>query len=248
MTKNDSRTRRRRGFTLIELLVASLVTAMVAGAATVATSQLVRLKTRSAERAQAAARADAAASRVALDLASLVRHPELRYARVRILPGSGSAGRADDLLILVRSRRPVRGAYGVPEGGEFSVQYRLGPSPGGASGALWRRANMAVFSIPDAGGVAAPVVPGVVELALEAGDGAEWFRSWDSDSDGLPHAVRVTAVGVSDSGRTFVTSRRVVAVPRVPVPAGAAAGSPSDRSSAPAESTDGSASATGGRR
>lgn len=237
---------RAGGFTLIELLAASLVTALVAGAATVATSQLVRLKSRSLERAQAMARADAAASRLALDLGSVSRDADLRFALVRVTPGAGSAGRADELLLVARSRRGVRGTYGVPEGGEFSVQYRLGPM--GATTALWRRANMAVFSIPDSGGIAAPVTPGVAELRVEACDGSEWFASWDSDAHGLPHAVRVTAVGVSDSGRTFATARRVVAIPRVPVPADPASEEVSPSAEPASEAGSSSAPAGGGGR
>jgi len=97
---------------------------------------------------------------------------------------------------------------------------------------------MAVFAIPDSGGVAAPSVSGVSELALEATDGADWFTSWDSDSEGLPHAVRVTAVGVSDNGRTSATARRVVALERVPVPVDAATETTElDPAAAPATTT-----------
>lgn len=222
---------RSRGFTLVEILVAAIITALVAAAATTAVSQLLRLKARSADRAEAASRADAAASRIALDLTAAVRNPDPSFTLVQLRPNATSSGpRADELLLLARSNRPVRGGTpAIPEGGEFSVQYRLmSTTPQQAESALraarplppalWRRSNTAIYAIPDAGGIAAPVVPGINELMLEATDGNDWFSEWDSDSVGLPHAVRVTVVATSDNFQATATARRVVAIDRVPIP------------------------------
>ena len=54
--------------------------------------------------------------------------------------------------------------------------------------------------------------------SVEASDGSEWFGAWNSDSDGLPHLVRVTVTARSDDGTGVATFRRVVAVDRVPIP------------------------------
>ena len=73
--------------------------------------------------------------------------------------------------------------------------------------------------------MAVPLVPGVVEVAVEAYDGDQWFRDWDSDYDGLPLAVRVTVtasgcrLGADEYDAPLATLRTVVPIDRVPPPA-----------------------------
>ncbi len=211
--------RARHAFSLVEVIVASVIAALVAGATVSAVSQLLRVKSRSSARQQAAARADAAATRIARDLMNVVRDADLKSCRVTIKGGGGGStdDTADELLLLTRSRTPIRADEWSGEGGEYEVQYRLMPGVRGEP-ALWRRIDQAFDAYQDAGGMAAPVVGGVTALSLEATDGNQWFEAWDSDSDGMPHAVRVVVTGQADDGRTTAVARRVVAIDRVPQP------------------------------
>jgi hypothetical protein len=57
-----------------------------------------------------------------------------------------------------------------------------------------------------------------VGVRIQAFDGTTWFDDWDTDSDGYPHAVRVTVTARSDDGSVTRVSRRTIAVDRVPLP------------------------------
>lgn len=229
-----------RGFTLVELLVGLVVAALIATATVTSLSQLARARDTSRAMREARARADEATVRIANDLQSVLRDHQLTFTRVNLprpLGGSGSG----EILMLVRQLTPVRGDDDFQEGGECEVQYRvLAGAPGSQRTALWRRIDPAFDLAQDAGGIAAPVVSGVVSVQFQAWDGSSWFDSWDSDVDGLPHAVRVSAEGVSDDGRTRAVARRVVAIPRVPVPP-----EPADEEDAAPESGQPSGSGTG---
>ena len=219
LTPTTSRRGRRGGFTLVELLVGVVVCAMVAGATAASISQLARLRSTSAARRQAYARADAAASRIAHDAFAACRHHDLLFAKVQLI--DAPAGQPfDELLLLSRALRPVRaGADENPEGGEYEVQYRVEPAPSLPSGiALWRRADPAFDPAVDAGGVADAAVAGVTSLSIQAYDGESWYDGWDSDSDGLPHGLRVTLTASSDDGRVSVVSRRVIPFDSIPIP------------------------------
>jgi prepilin-type N-terminal cleavage/methylation domain-containing protein len=209
---------RRRGFTVVELIVAALVGSLVAGATVTSVSRLLQVRRVSADRQAAFARADAAAAQIAIDLESVSRDASLKYAKVSITPGGGSDRHSDELLLLTTSLRPARGEDGSPEGQEYEVQFRLAPGEGGGPGSIWRRVDPGLDEYLDAGGVAAVIAPGAVSLSFEAYDGSDWFTDWNSDSDGMPHAVRVVVIGASDDGKTLATVRRVVAIDRVPLP------------------------------
>lgn len=205
----------RRAFTLVEVVVASIVCAIIAAATATAVGQIARVKEQSLARRQAHARADAAASRIALDALASARHHDPRFCKVQVIDGGASG---DQLIVLTRSVRRVR-AEGSPEGGVYEVQYRVAPRDAlDRTPSLWRRADPAFDPSLDAGGVAEPVVAGVRELSIQATDGASWFDAWDSDSDGVPHGLRITAVGVSDNGKVTAIARRAVALDQVPVP------------------------------
>lgn len=208
---------RRRAFTLVELLVSAVVGALVAGATTVALGQMLRTREASAARQQAHARAGVACSLIALDAASLVRDKDLNFCKLSVISGGGQGAESDDLLMLVRSMRPVRGIDGIPEGDEFEAHYRLLPDPSRAGLALWKRSDPALDRVIDGGGVAAPLVAGISSFSVEAYDGYEWYEEWDSDLDGLPHAIRVTVRASSDNGRATAVGRRVIAFDRVPL-------------------------------
>lgn len=208
------------GFTLVELVVASVIGALLAGSTVVAVSQLLRARERSAARQQAYGRAEVAAALIALDAANAVRDHELRFVKVAVLDSGDGAEARDEVLMLARLGRRARPGGDGPEGDEYEIHYRVAPliSEPGMS-ALWRRVDPALDQALDAGGVASAVVAGVVGLDIAASDGQVWFPSWDSDRDGMPHALRITVQARSDDGRVSAVIRRVVAFDRVPVPA-----------------------------
>jgi len=205
----------RHAFTLVELIVTTVIGVVIAGAVTTSISQFLRARSASASRHEAYSRAESAAARIATDLLNTVRNPDLLYSRISITPGASDA--SDELLVLTKSTRPLRGDEYNPEGDEYESQFRIAPGANGRP-ALWRRLDPGLDLYVDAGGIAAPVVPGVIGLSLEGYDGTEWFDKWDSDTDGLPHAVRVTITALSDDGRTRAVARRLVAIDRVPLP------------------------------
>jgi type II secretion system protein J len=216
---------RASAFTLIEVMVASLLAAGIAGAVTVSLSRAVSARDRAAARQEAHARAAAAVDRVARDLANLVRTGDLFDARVLLVDGGGGLDRQhDELLLFTRSATPARlpdPARRQNEGDAHEVQYRLqsAPDAGAAGHVLWRRIDPVPDEVPDGGGVASPIVEGIAALSIDAFDGATWRSSWDSDRDGYPHAVRVTALARSDGPRPAEAwLRRTVAIDRTPAP------------------------------
>ncbi|MDX2130680.1 MAG: type II secretion system protein [Planctomycetota bacterium] len=208
--------RRARGFTLIELILAAVIGVFVAGAAVTSVSQFLRARKSAGARQEAFSRAESAAARIARDLQNVARNADLTYAQVSVRPGLGAAGDGDELLLMVNSLTPVRGDDLSPEGDLHEVQYRVAPSASGGL-ALWRRVDPGFDEFIDAGGMASPEVIGVVSLSIDASDGIDWFDAWESDTDGMPHAVRVTVIAASDDGTTRVTARRTIAVDRVPL-------------------------------
>ena len=210
-------TRSTRAFTLAEMIVAGIVIALLAAATAGVISTLMRAQRSAGARREAFARADSVASRAAMDLQQIVRDSELNQTRVLITDG-GSAGTAsDELLVVVKSARPMRTPDDGSESGEYIVHYRVQPSAGGLE--AWRRVNHSRAVTEEGGGIASRLAEGVELLSIEANDGAEWKPTWDADIDGLPYGVRVTVrAHASDGTTTAVVARRVIAVDRVPVP------------------------------
>ncbi|MBS0195720.1 MAG: hypothetical protein JSR77_03085 [Planctomycetes bacterium] len=207
----------RPGFTLVELVVAALVGVLIAGATATSLSQMFRARNSSLSHQQAFSRADGVATRIALDIQSAVRDDDLKFARIHVLSGGVPGTERDDLLILMRSMRPMRNeADEGAEGGEYEAQYRIDAGPGGGD-AFWRRLDAAHDDYLDAGGVVTPIATGAVSFAVQAYDGTNWYDDWESDSDGIPHALRLTVTAASDDGRTRATARRVIAIDRVPI-------------------------------
>jgi prepilin-type N-terminal cleavage/methylation domain-containing protein len=209
----------RRAFTLVELIVASVIGAILLGATTSSVSMLLRAKATSQSRRDAFARADGAASRIALDAMCAVRDEYLQFTRVHVTEGGTEQQPRDELLLLSRSIRPVRDPLEAAEGGEYECQYRIMPrSSGESTPCLWRRVDHAFDENQDGGGVASPISLRVKSLSIEASDGESWYSSWDSDTDGMPHGLRVIVVAESDEGKVSATARRVIALDRVPIP------------------------------
>lgn len=214
-TPADRPCRLRRGFTLVELLIASIITVFIAGATTTAVSQALRARTATQARLEARARADAAAARMGDDLRRAIRDTDLYFGRLAIIDGGDQS--PDELLFFMRSDRVVRPHSDQAEGDEYEVQYRL-VIEAGTVGTLWRRVDPVPDEYPDAGGVASPIVDGLTSLSIEATDGLLWYASWDSDSDGYPHAVRITLTAADDTGRYTAAARRTIALDRTPQP------------------------------
>ena len=212
-----------RGFTLIELLLAVLLAAGIAGAVTMSLSRALHARQRAESRQEAFARAASVVDRIALDAQNLVRSGDLYDARVLLADSAAGdpAAEHDELLLFSHSPRQARPMAEQNEGGVYEVQYRLqSPAdPRAAGDTLWRRADPAPDETPDGGGVAVPIVEGVAAVSIECFDGAEWRATWDSDRDGYPHALRVTALARSDADPpTEAWARRTVAFDRTPIP------------------------------
>lgn len=210
----------RRGFTLVELIVAIVVGTLVAGATTAALSALARGQARSTARHEAWSRADAAASRIALDVSNLVRTRTLSATRFIVNTSQAGPGQSDSLILVTNSLNTVRGLDDSPEGGEREVQFKLFPREDTSSGmALWRREQPVPDEFPDAGGVASKVADGIQSLTIKTADSSEWTDAWNADDSGLPHTVSIQVTAVSDDGTAQATARRVIAIDRTPAPA-----------------------------
>ena len=230
---NASRTsphcHRQHGFTLVELIVSGLVVAGIAGAVTVSISQALRAKSSSSSRASAVLRADAAAGRIARDIQNAVRDGDLSMTRVLVVDKERDGVARDEVLVFSNLVELARPTSDDPEGGVYEVQYRVAEEiavgRGGLARAreagvpesvLWRRVDPIPDEMTRGGGVVFPIVEGVVGLSVEAFDGEAWMSEWDSDRDGLPHAVRVGVAARSADGKRIEAVRRVVAIDRVP--------------------------------
>lgn len=230
-----ARRKARRGFTLIELIVGGIVVSIIGAGIVSAMSNMLKAKNRSVARQQAFARADAAGARIATDVASAVRDADLQQCRLSIIDGPAGPFQRDTFMVLTRSLRLVRGREDMPEGGEYEAAYKI--DGGGSVMGLWRRYDPGFDRAQDAGGVASLLAPSVISFSVEASDGTTWFTTWDSDSDGLPHAIRVVIRAQSDDGTADATVRRVIAVDRVPIPPDTSETSSSSSDSADTGST-----------
>jgi len=216
----------RRGFTIVELILAGVIAAMVLGALTVSMSQIVQAKSISRERLDAYVRADVALRNLRRDIVSTLRRDDLFYTRLVIENDSvnsllGQMDR-DTLLVFNHRLRASREIDYNGEGVEYETAYRIEEDEWGP--VLWQRRDALPDQYPTAGGIVSPIAEGVVSLALEAYDGEQWLQDWDSDYDGIPHAVRVT---VRASGHLpdqpvldapLATLRTIVPIERTPVP------------------------------
>jgi type II secretion system protein J len=188
---------RARGFTVIELVIAISVAAIVIVSIGAVLSRVARARDIARNQLDAVSRASTALDAIRSDLASVIRDEDLFYTRVMLLDGTGysTVGPADrdEVLVYNNRLRPMRRDEYQGEGGEYESQYRLDS----ADGVLWMRRDAVPDQNGEGGGMAIPVVDGVVGVSIEAYDGESWYPDWDSDVMGLPWALRVsvTAVG-----------------------------------------------------
>lgn len=217
----------RRGFTLVELIVAGVVATLVLAAVTFSLSQLGRARNVSFARLESSLRARAALEAVRRDIAGVIRDADLLKCRVLVTDGSvptaiGMADR-DELLLFSTKLQATRDVAFSGEGIEYETHYRIDEDDAGP--VLWQRRDFMPDGYPDAGGVAVPVVEGVLGFAVEAYDGVTWFDEWDSDLDGLPWALRITITTLPDGvdptdpdPKGLVTLRTLVPIDRIVPP------------------------------
>ncbi len=223
---NRGRQPHRRGFTLVELMVAALMTAFVLGAVSMSLSQLSRAKSGGREQLTAHLRADAALNTVRRDIVTVLRDQDLFWTRLLLTDHSISSPYGpldrDEILVFNAQLRPIRDLDFIGDGAEFEAHLRIEENPDGII--LWRRRDAVPDEYPRGGGVATPLISGVVSLGMEAYDGDLWYPSWDSDFDGLPLAIRVTVVasgcrdGQDPYASILATLRTVIPIDRVPPP------------------------------
>ena len=212
----------RRAFTLAELLIAGVITAFLVGSLTISLAQLGQTKNTSKRRFDAHLRADAALNLVRKDIVSVIRTDDLFFTRLLIEDFSddtlfGTMDR-DEILIFNTRLRPVRNTdHFNGEGQEYETQYRV--SDDGTGPVLWQRRDMVPDEYPRGGGVATPTISGIIGISFEAYDGESWYQQWDSDHDGLPHAVRVTVTALgSRTGDDLYDPKTPIASLRTVVP------------------------------
>jgi len=223
------RAARPRGFTLIELIVAGMVAAIVIGTVSYSLAQMAKSRGVTKKRLDAHLRATAALDAIRRDIASVIRSEDLLDCRVLITDDQAGASLGgmprDSLLVFANrlggARRDLR--Y-QGEGAEWEIHYRVEDDDLGS--ALWQRRDAVPDRNPEGGGMAVPLVDGVVGVDFEAYDGETWYSDWDSDLYGLPWAIRatVTASGqplgefAFDDPRTLVSLRTVVSIDRIVPP------------------------------
>ena len=227
--RRGTRYGRRAGFTLIELIIAGTVAVIVLGALTISLAQIGRGRTVVIRRLDAHMRATTALDAIRRDLTSVMRSDDLFDTRLLITDSSVASGRRglgdldrDELLLFNNRLGAVRlGNKYQGEGSEYETQYRVVDDEAGS--ALWQRRDPVPDRQPEGGGVATPLVDGIVAIQFQAYDGESWYPDWDSDLYGLPWAVRatVTAVGdnpngdpLSDPG-ALVALRTTIAIDRI---------------------------------
>ena len=230
----ESRSRRARslGFTVMELVIAIAVGAIVV--LTIGSVLMRVSKTRDITRARldAVSRANMVLDVLRTDLASTIRDEDLYNTRVLLLDGVASTAFGsmdrDEVLVYNNRLRPMKRDAYQGEGGEYESQYRIEPN----ESVLWMRRDAVPDENGEGGGLAIPIVDGIIGMSSEAYDGESWYPDWDSDTMGLPWALRisVTAIGGADgsaaSMRTLegdaiqsrVTLRTQIAIDRIVPP------------------------------
>jgi len=220
------RPRPRLGFTIVELLIAGVIAAMVFSVLAVSMTQIVQAKNISKERLDAHLRANAALKNLRRDLISTLRRDDLFFTRLVLEDQATDTPQGeldrDEILLFNHRLRASREIDYNGEGVEYETAYRIDEDEWGP--VLWQRRDAMPDQYPTAGGITTPIAEGVVGLRIEAWDGDQWEEHWDSDYDGLPHALRIT---VTASGHIpgqpvfdapLAKLRTIVPLERIPPP------------------------------
>ncbi len=217
-----------RAFTIIELVIAIAVSAMVVVTIATVLSRISRGRDAARIRLEAVTRASAGLDAIRRDVAAVLRDGDLFYTRVLLLDGVAYTGYGemdrDEVLIYNTRLRPTKRDIYSGEGSEYETQHRIEDDSAGS--VLWTRRDPVPDENGEGGGVATPAVDGVMGVSIEAYDGEQWYQDWDSDSMGLPWALRitVTATGdaagaeLSDAARAISVLRTQVAIDRIVAP------------------------------
>jgi hypothetical protein len=209
-----------RGFTLIELLIAGVITAFVLGSISMSLAQLGRAKNTSKLRLDAFLRADAALEAVRKEVVSVIRSDDLFFTHLLLINDTIRAQDEifdrDEILIFNTRLKALRNIEFSGEGFEYESQFRVAEDDYGP--VLWVRNDAMPDEYPLGGGMAKPVVEGIVSISIEAYDGDQWLEQWDSDIDGLPMAIRVTITSTGHRGVDDIyTAPRAVLRTIVPI-------------------------------
>jgi len=190
-----------RAFTIVELVVAIAVSAIVIVTVSSALSRISKTRDVARTRLEAVTRANAALDAIRRDLSSVVRDGDLFFTRIllRNAPTFSEYGAVDrdEILVYNNRLRPMRRDEYAGEGGEYESQYRIEEDR--ESSVLWMRRDSVPDEMGEGGGMAVPVIDGIVGLQIQAYDGESWYDDWDSDLFGLPWALRVTVVATGAS-------------------------------------------------
>ena len=179
----------RRGFTLIELLIAGIIASFIVGTSSLALSGIVKTKNVSQLRLNAHLRAHTALTQLRNDLVSMMRSDDLFYSQFLLNDMQANGYERDEFLVYSNSFKPLRDTHHNGEGNEYEIEYRIEENDFGIN--LKQRKDAVIDEIYEGGGIVTPIAESIIELNIEAYDGERWLPSWDSDLDGLPHAIRI---------------------------------------------------------
>ncbi len=204
--------------------MAGLIITMLLGTVTLSLHQLGAVKSLSARHLTACLRADAALAALRREIVSVLRADDLYFTRLQVTDRAGPStlGLLDrDSILLFNTRlRPVRELDFMGEGMTYETQLRIEEDEVGP--VLWQRRDPVPDEYPLGGGVATPLVEGIIAVSIEAYDGFQWFEEWDSDTDGLPWALKVMVVasgylpGADAYDAPTAVLRTVIPIDRVP--------------------------------
>jgi type II secretory pathway pseudopilin PulG len=226
--RRSDRPSSRRGFTLAELVVAGLIAAIVVGAVGASLSQLARSRTVSRVRLDSHLRTSMALDRIRREVQAAIRSDDLFDSRLLIIDDTVSAPVGDldrdELLVFNTKVRPVRERTYSGDGQEWETHLRVEEDDIGS--ALWMRTDAVPDDVDRGGGMAEPIMSGIIGVKFEAYDGMIWRDEWDSDIDGMPWAIRVTISGTGrpdgedpfEDPRDLLSLSTVVPLDRVPPP------------------------------
>ena len=204
--------------------MAGLIIALLLGTVTMSLHQLGKVKSLSARHLAACLRADAALAALRSEIVSVLRADDLFFSRLQVTDRAGPSALGlldrDSILLFNTRLRPVREIDYIGEGMSYETQLRIEEDEVGP--VLWQRRDPVPDEYPLGGGVATPLVEGIIAVSIEAYDGFQWFEEWDSDTDGLPWALKVMVVasgylpGTDAYDAPTAVLRTVIPIDRVP--------------------------------